>query len=367
MARQILPKKRFHYLTLCLLVLVAVTSSFVTTAGAAGLPKVDLTSSSIIADIAEASSPEVVWIETTYQDKQTYATPFRDFIQDTPSQGLGSGFFFDENGYILTNSHVIAGADTIDVILKDQKTPLRAKKIGEDAQLDVAIIKVDLPKKAPYLKFADSDAARIGDWVIAIGNPYGLDHTVTIGIISAKGRPIMASKGAGSSQSYDNMIQTDAAINPGNSGGPLLNLNGEVVGINTAVSSSGQGLGFAIPINTVKNILNELKTSGKVNRPWLGVNINDVKTLDANTRAYLGLNKTEGVVIRPLKGSPAAKAGLKAYDVVLEINHQQVSDTDDFMRLIQKQKIGDKITLLVMRNGDLITVEAVLAERPADN
>lgn len=363
----LLPKKRLFYLSLLLFVFLTLISfSFVTSAAAAATTpaKTDLASSSIVADIAEASSPEVVWIETTYQNKQPYISPFGDFEQqDTPSQGLGSGFFFDENGYILTNYHVVADADTIEVTLKDQKTPIAAKLIGYDKDLDVAVIKIDLPSKVPYLKFGDSDTTRVGEWVIAIGNPYGLDHTVTLGIVSAKGRPIFAGKGTGQSQSYDNMIQTDAAINPGNSGGPLLNLKGEVVGINTAVSATGQGLGFAIPINTVQDILSDLKTKGKVVRPWLGVSIIDISALDANTRGYLGVSKTDGILIRQVvSDSPASKAGLKLNDVVLEINHQQVSNADDFVKYIRKQKIGDKVTLLVMRKGNLMTVEATLAE-----
>lgn len=335
----------------------------------------DTGSSSVIADIAEKSSPKVVWITTTYPAQEAAVPPdlkryfpLDDFFNDrdqTPQSGLGSGFFYDEKGYILTNAHVVAGAKTIEVTLKDQKTPLSAKLIGIDQELDIAVIKVELKDKTPFLKLGDSDGARIGEWVVAIGNPYGLDHTVTVGIISAKGRPLVAGKGSGNYQSYENMIQTDAAINPGNSGGPLLNLKGDVIGINTAVNLAGQGLGFAIPINSVQDILKELMTKGKITRPWLGVNLIDIKALDARTRAYLGLNnKSEGVLIKPLKDSPAAKADLRNYDLVLEIDHQAVSKVDDFVKIIKKRKVGDKVNLLIMRNGDPIAVEVVLGEKP---
>lgn len=342
--------------------ILAVTSLPVSAASSA-----NLVGSSIVADIAENSSPSVVCISTTYESKKNPASLFGDSQENSqsPPQGLGSGFFFNENGYILTNAHVVTGAKTIEVILKDQKNPIKATLIGKDQELDVAIIKVDLPQKTPYLKLGNSDKARIGDWAIAIGNPFGLDHTVTLGIISYKGRPIMAGQDSGMSQVYDNMIQTDAAINPGNSGGPLLNINGDVVGINTAVSTSGQGLSFAIPINSVKEILDELKTKGKVSHPWVGVQLLDLKAVNAEVRSYLGIDRTDGVLIRSvLKNSPAAKAGLQPYDVVLEINHQAVAGSDEFIKMIHLQKVSDKVSLLILRKGDLIKAEVTLEEKP---
>ncbi|MGE5582732.1 MAG: S1C family serine protease [Bacillota bacterium] len=327
--------------------------------------KPDPVGSTTIADIVEASSPKVVWITTTY-DRQEFQNQDFFFSQPkaAPSQGLGSGFFFKEGGYILTNAHVVAGAKSIEVTLKDEKTPLSAKLIGIDQELDIAVIKIDSSNKLTPLKLGNSETARVGDWVIAIGNPYGLDHTVTVGIISAKGRPVMAGKDAGAYQSYENMIQTDAAINPGNSGGPLLNMAGEVIGINSLVSATGQGLGFAIPINSVQEVLNELISKGKISRPWLGVNIIDIKALDSGTRSYLGLTKSEGVLIVPLKNTPASKANLRPYDLVLEINHKPIANSDDFVKLIRQQKPGDKITLLIFRNGTLVSAEVVLGEKP---
>ncbi len=310
---------------------------------------------STVADIAEVSIPKVVWIITTYPSEEPSSRFFRREQPDTP-QGLGSGFFFDENGYILTNAHVVAGAATIEVTLKDQKNPYPAKLIGIDQDLDVAIIKIDFLEKAPILNLGDSDKSRIGEGVIAIGNPLGLDHTVTLGIISAKGRPLN-SESAG-------MIQTDAAINPGNSGGPLLNFKGEVIGINTAVIPSAQGLGFAIPVNSVKEILNELMTKGKVSRPWLGVYMIDVKTLNAKARRLLKVTKPEGVVIEPIENSPALKAGLRSYDIIVEFDGQPVICSDDLVQLIRSHKVGERFSLVVLRKGEPITMELVLGEKP---
>lgn len=333
--------------------------------------KADLSASTLIADIAESSSPKVVWIVTTYESKQSNIPPELKKLFDlfggqesTPSQGMGSGFFFNDKGYILTNAHVVDGASRIEVILKDQKNPVPAQLVGLDNELDVAVLKLNTPGNYPYLKLGNSDSTRIGEWVVAIGNPYGLDHTVTMGIVSAKGRPIAVGN---SSQEYDNMIQTDAAINPGNSGGPLLNLQGEVIGINTAVSATGQGLGFAIPSNSVKEILDELIAYGKIARPWLGIALIDIKTLDSKTKNYLKLGNNEGVLIRPLKDSPAAKGGLRQLDLLMEINHQAVSSPEDVIKYLKAHaKVGDKVNLLVLRDGMPQTFEVTLSEKPSD-
>jgi S1-C subfamily serine protease len=319
---------------------------------------------SIIADIAEQSSPAVVWIITTYETQESprlfFSSPAKKEYQSQ-----GSGFFFNDSGSILTNSHVVAGAKSIEVILKDQKEPLTASLVGIDTDLDVAVLKVNSQNKTPYLKLGDSDKSRIGDWVIAIGNPFGLDHTVTVGIISAKGRPLTASEGTNDSQSYENMIQTDAAINPGNSGGPLLDLQGEIIGINTAVSANGQGLGFAIPINSVKNILQELVNTGKVSRPWLGAYFIDLKMFNTRFKSRLRLSDySDGVLIGPIRNSPAARAGLQDYDLVIEFNHQPISDSSDLISAINKQKPGNTVNLKVVRNGREFSVDVVLDEKP---
>jgi serine protease Do len=328
----------------------------------AALPEPELIGSSVVADIAEASMPKVVWVISTFE-RQVPVFPFGRWREKQQEQGFGSGFFFDENGHILTNAHVVAGAQAIEVTLQGQDKPIPAKLIGLDRDLDLAIVQVDLPEKAAYLTLGDSDQTRVGEWVIAIGNPLGLDHSVTQGIISAKGRPLIAGDRS-ETTTYENMIQTDAAINPGNSGGPLLNLKGEVIGINTAVSAAGQNLGFAIPINTVKEVLFELMTKGRLSHPWLGVEMMDARTLDAKTRAYIGIKSTEGVLVNPVKGSPADKAGLQPFDLVVEINRQPITTVEEMAKFIRKCKVGDKLNLLVMRKGIPVTVEAVLEEKP---
>lgn len=333
--------------------------------------KSELVRSDMVADIAEASSSKVVWIITTYPSKPSNLPPNLKKLfeeEQIPSQGMGSGFFFNAQGYILTNAHVVQNASNIEVLLKDEKQPVPASLIGLDKELDIAVLKIE-PKEPksnyPYLKIGDSDSARIGEWVVAIGNPYGLDHTVTLGIISAKSRPINIGTGFNQSQSYENMIQTDAAINPGNSGGPLLNLAGEVIGINTAVSMTGQGLGFAIPINSVTEILDELITNGKISRPWLGVMLIDLKALDSQTKDYLKINRTDGVLLKPIPDSPAAKAGIRQFDLLVEINHEPVTGPGQAANYIRSHtKVGDTVRLLIIRNGAPIVIEAQLAEKP---
>jgi S1-C subfamily serine protease len=203
--------------------------------------------------------------------------------------------------------------------------------------------------------------------MIAIGNPLGLDHTVTLGIISAKGRPLMAGGRSNDSQLYENMIQTDAAINPGNSGGPLLNLNGEIIGINTAVSAAGQGLSFAIPINSVKNILDELIKTGKVSRPWLGAYLKDLKLINAKLKSELNLDEyTDGVLIGPIQYSPAAKAGLQDFDLIIKFNNQLISNSNDLINAIKKCKVGDRANMIIVRNGKQFSVDVTLAEKPQE-
>ncbi len=350
--------RRFIILTLFM---ALIFSGLLKTAAAANL---SINDSSIIADIAEQSSPAVVWIITTYV---TQESPRLFFSPPTKKeyQSQGSGFFFNDSGSILTNAHVVAGAKSIEVILKDQKEPLNATLVGIDTDLDVAVLKVNSQNQTPYLNLGDSDKSRIGDWVIAIGNPFGLDHTVTVGIISAKGRPLTAGEGANDSQSYQNMIQTDAAINPGNSGGPLLDLQGEIIGINTAVSANGQGLGFAIPINSVKSILQELVSTGKVSRPWLGAYFIDLKMFNAKFKSKLRLSEySDGVLIGPVRNSPAARAGLQDYDLVIEFNHQSISDSSELISAINEQKPGNTVNLTVIRSGRRFSVDVVLDEKP---
>lgn len=277
--------------------------------------------------------------------------------QEYKTNSLGSGFVIDAAGLIVTNNHVIDGADEIIIKLND-KHEFKATVVGKDPMTDLALIKID-PKgvKLSPLKLADSNLAEVGDWVVAIGNPLGLEWTVTAGIISGKARAL----GSGP---YDNFMQTDASINPGNSGGPLLNLDGEVVGINSAIIPSGQGLGFAVPVNMLKDILPKLK-KGKVDRGWLGVT---VQSLDDKIAEGLGLENSEGALIADVvKGDPAEKAGIKAGDVVVAINGRPIKDSRDLINIIGGYEPNSVVKLTVVRDGKKRDISVKLGLRKDDN
>ncbi len=281
-------------------------------------------------------------------DKFFGNSPRREYKQ----RSLGSGLIIDREGYILTNNHVIEKAQTIKVKLSDDKE-YDAAVIGRDQKTDIALIKINAKQPLPAATFGDSDKLAVGDWVVAIGNPFGLEHTVTAGIVSAKGRVI----GAGP---YDDFIQTDASINPGNSGGPLLNLKGEVVGLNTAIVSGGQGIGFAIPINVAKDMLPQLKTKGKVARGWMGVVIQKVTPEIAKNFA---LAESEGALVADvMEGSPAEKAGIKRGDVIVSYNGKKVKDNDQLPRLVGATEIGKKVKVGLIREGKQVEAEIVIAE-----
>lgn len=290
-------------------------------------------------------------------------SPFHDFFEkffgDQPNQNfkqrsLGSGFIIEKDGYIVTNNHVIKGADKIQVILKDERE-FDAEIKGRDPNTDLALIKINPEKDLPVIQMGDSDDIKVGEWVTAIGNPFGLGHTVTAGIISAKGRVI----GAGP---YDDFLQTDASINPGNSGGPLLNMDGEVVGINTAIIAGGQGIGFAIPVNLARGIIEQLKTEGEVTRGWLGVGIQD---LDQELKEYYGLDEDiEGVLVtKVFPDDPAEKAGIKTNDILLEVNGKEVDDSRELSRMIADSGVGDQVDILVWRDGKKKVFNVKLAKR----
>ena len=253
--------------------------------------------------------------------------------QKRKTGSLGSGFIISEDGYVVTNNHVVASADEITIKLQNDGKDYPAKIIGRDKETDLALLKIETGKKLPYLEFANSNKAEVGAWVLAIGNPFGLGHTVTKGIISAKGRII----GAGP---FDNFIQTDASINPGNSGGPLIDLDGRVIGINTAIIASGQGIGFAIPSNMAKSVIDQLKTDHKVSRGWLGVTIQDA---DAKTAKALGLKEKTGALVNSVNPKdPAAKGGMKVGDVILKVNGEKIDNTNDLLRTIAALPPGKK-------------------------
>lgn len=325
----------------------------------------------VIPDIVQRTSPAVVLIETTAEKKTRlnydpfFNDPFfREFFggrlpfdsRTEVVRGMGSGFIISRDGYILTNEHVVSGAEQIQVTIAGHDKPYKARIVGADHDLDLAVLKVDAGNNLPFLALGDSDKVRVGEWAIAIGNPHGLDHTVTVGVISAKGRPVSVQD-----RNYKNLLQTDASINPGNSGGPLLNLNGEVIGINTAVNAAAQGIGFAIPTSTVKPVLDTLITKGKLLRPWLGVYI---QTVTQDIASSLGLSKPEGVLITSLvEGGPAYKAGLEQYDVILEIDKQKVSDTGALTAKVEKLQVGQKVNILVYRNGKYLLVPVVIGDK----
>lgn len=329
------------------------------------------------ADLAEQVKHAVVNISTTQVLKESPMNPFMNpnspfreffgdeffkrFFGDVPqgemkTHALGSGVLIDDDGLILTNNHVVEKADEIKIKLESGKE-YDAKVVGRDPKTDLALIRVEgghnLPKPA---KLGNSDGIRVGDWVIAVGNPFGLGHTVTSGIISAKGRVI----GAGP---YDDFLQTDAAINPGNSGGPLFDMNGEIVGINTAIVAQGQGIGFAIPINVAKEIMPQLK-SGKVIRGWLGIMIQDITPELAKS---FDLKDTKGALVADvLSDSPAEKAGLKQGDIIVGLNGKQVEDSHSLSRQVASTPPNTKVTLKVIRDGKTEDIEVTIGTMPEE-
>jgi serine protease Do len=298
---------------------------------------------------------------------------FKDFLNrnrpgqgggDSPpaarrAQSLGSGFIVDPAGYVVTNNHVIEGADEVSVTLQDN-TILKATIVGRDESGDIAFLKVKTDKQLPTVEFGDSSASRVGDWVLAIGNPFGLGGTVTAGIVSARGRDIHQGQ-------YDDLIQTDAAINRGNSGGPLFNMDGQVVGINTAIfspSGGSIGIGFSIPSNMAKNIVAQLKQFGHPRRGWLGVKIQQVTPEIAES---LGLKDASGAMVAGVTdGGPAEKAKIHGGDVILKFDGHDVKEMHNLPRIVADSEVGKEVPVLLWRDGKEVTVQTVLAERPAD-
>jgi serine protease Do len=325
--------------------------------------------------LAENASPAVVNIRTVKTIKEGGRVfrhfkkgpfgeddPFHDFFDrffgeerphDFKQRSLGSGFIISKDGYIVTNNHVVENADKIEVILKDEKE-FDAEIVGRDANTDLALIKIKPSRDLPVLPFGDSDALKVGQWVVAIGNPFGLEHTVTAGIVSAKGRVI----GSGP---YDDFIQTDASINPGNSGGPLIDMQGKVVGINTAIIAGGTGIGFAIPINLAKNIVEQLKNTGEVTRGWLGVGIQDISNQVAE---YYGIKSKKGVLVTEVfPDDPADIAGIKPQDIILSINGKEVGTAREITSMIANTGVGETVKIKVLRNGKTRTFKVKIAKR----
>jgi serine protease Do len=296
---------------------------------------------------------------------------FKDFMErnrphgDQPmaprrAQSLGSGFIIDPSGIVVTNNHVIDGADEITVILHDD-TSLKATVIGRDERSDIAVLQVHSDKPLPALSFGDSDKERVGDWVLAIGNPFGLGGSVTAGIVSARGRNIDQGP-------YDNFIQTDAPINKGNSGGPLFNMDGEVIGINTAIyspSGGSIGIGFAIPANMAKTVVEQLRKFGHARRGWLGVRIQQVTPDIAES---LGLKEASGAMVAGVNSDgPADKAKVQNGDIILKFNGQDVKEMHNLPRIVAETDIGKEVPIVVWRSGKEVTLSATVGEMPDDD
>ncbi len=329
------------------------------------------------AELAENVTPAVVNISTIstvkipgnpfqfffgQQDRGQLDNYLRKFFGDIPERelkqrSLGSGVIIDKTGYILTNYHVVQKADDITVRLADGRE-FKAKVIGRDSKTDLSLIKISSPTQdLPVLPIGDSDKMRVGDWVLAVGNPFGLAHTVTSGIISATGRVI----GTGP---YDNFIQTDAPVNPGNSGGPLVNLRGEVVGITTAIVATGQGIGFAIPSNMAKNVIAQLRDKGRVVRGWIGVSIQKVTPEIAES---FGMKDPRGALIGDVvPGSPAEAAGIRRGDVIVAFNGKAIKNMPDLPLTVAQSPVGSVVPVTLIREGKEQTVKLRIAEMPEE-
>jgi serine protease Do len=351
---------------------------FWTESSPAEVPKIQ---APIFAQLAEQLQPAVVNISTTQGlrggqrqfrgmpfpqpfGERGERHPFEEFFErffgggdpqrELRRSSLGSGFIITKDGHIVTNNHVVENATDIKVSLSD-KEEFDAKVIGRDPKTEVALIKIEVKRDLPVAPLGNSDLLRVGEWVIAIGNPFGLGHTVTAGIASAKGRII----GAGA---YDDFIQTDASVNPGNSGGPLFNLNGEVVGINTAIVAAGQGIGFAIPINLAKDILAQLHAEGRVTRGWLGVQVQQVTPELARS---FGLEQGRGALVADVQpNSPAAQAGIQRGDVILAFKGEPIKDMPELPRVVANTTPGTVTEMRVLRKGQERTVQVKVGEMP---
>ena len=327
-------------------------------------PSRSIVPQNFVTEVVDLVGPAVVRIDT----QRTVSNRFRDEFDDpffqpffrgqTPSQpevqsGTGSGFILEADGQIVTNAHVIDGADVVSVTLKDGRR-FDGRVVGRDTVTDVAVIQIDADENLPVVNLGDSDNLQPGEWAIAIGNPLGLDNTVTTGIISATGR---SSSQVGVPDKRVQFIQTDAAINPGNSGGPLLNQNGEAIGMNTAILQGAQGLGFAIPIETVKQIADQLVANGKAEHPYLGIQMLTLtpqmkENINQDPRAGLRVNEDRGVlIVRVVGNSPADRAGVRSGDIVKTINGKSVTTTDDVQTAVSDVTVGSELQVEVQRNG----------------
>ena len=325
---------------------------------------------------SSAAMPGVVHVQVTQSARsvsrqvppELRGTPWEDLFRGqgggAPRAGSGSGFIISPDGYILTNNHVVEGADRVNVILSD-KREFEARVIGRDPNTDIAVVKVD-GRNLPTVRLGDADALEVGDWVLALGYPLDLGQTTTAGIVSAKGRSIGIFQRSGADAPLEHFIQTDAAINPGNSGGPLVDLQGRVVGVNSAIASPTgfySGYGFAVPINLARRVAEDLMRDGRVHRPMIGVEIRDATSADAEV---FKLPSPNGAVVAAEPRGPAAGAGLALGDVIVAVDGQAVSGSGDLMEMVMRKRPGDRVTLDVIRYGDRRRVEVRLEEFQAE-
>lgn len=311
-----------------------------------------------IAAVAEKVAPSVVSIVTS--------TSTASFFGTSNAEGAGTGIIISQNGYVMTNNHVVESANSISVIDSEGNTYSKVEFIGRDPLNDIAFLKIESDKSFTPATIGDSSTVRIGQQVVAIGNALGrYQNTVTSGIISGTGRPIVASDGRGSAESLTDLLQTDTSINSGNSGGPLLNMSGQVIGINTAVASDANGIGFAIPVNATKGVLSEVLASGEVSRAYIGINYID---LTPATAKQYNLSLTQGAYIvnqqgdAVVKNSPAEKAGLKDSDIIQKVNDKTVGTNGGFASLIGQYRVGDKVELTIVRGQETLTKEVTLGK-----
>ncbi|WP_018756176.1 S1C family serine protease [Paenibacillus terrigena] len=358
----------------------------VTTSANVNTPQLDRPGD--ITSIVKNASPAVVKIETYVKQSKRQSSSnsfmddpfFRQFFGDGSGgsnqqrqnsnsdqlieNGLGSGFIFDKSGYILTNQHVVAGADQVKVVLEGHDKPYVATVLGSSFDLDLAVLKIE-GTDFPTINIGNSDQTQSGDWLVAIGNPNGFDHTVTAGVLSAKERSIsIPDQEAGKTREYKHLIQTDASINPGNSGGPLLNMNGEVIGMNVAVSADSQGIGFAIPAKTILENLSNLKANKEIPQvpvPFIGATL---ATMTDDIAKQLNTDKVEGsIVTQVYYRTPAYDADLRAYDIITGIDGTKYATNDVLIEAIQKKKVGDEVTFNIVRNGKAMDLKVKIGDK----